>query len=290
MTTPATLLQQIGFSKYESQAYLTLLRRSPLNGYELAKISGVPRANIYAVLRKLEERGAAVRVETPDGTLYSPVLPEELTQRLRANFDETLETTQASLDKLTGAVEHEQVWNTQGYSVMLDHARTLLDRCKQRLLIALWPAEAQALSANLRYAESRGVAITTLCLENCPGNGCGFCRGHVYRYPVVPRQQTRWLVLVPDGAELLAGEIGPDGDAQAVRTRQRLLVDLARWYIRHSIALAAVINDLGERFEDMLQGETRDILNELGPDGSGIGWIEHMRTLLGRKPVTTDTD
>jgi HTH-type transcriptional regulator, sugar sensing transcriptional regulator len=280
---PIAQLQQLGFGKYESHAYATLLRRSPLNGYELAKLSGVPRADIYAVLRRLEERGAVVRLDTPDGILYSPVLPAELMQRLRKNFDETLDATQAALNELAGPIEHEQVWNTQGYSVMLEHARTLLDNSKRRVLLALWPSEAQALAENLTQAETRGVDVTTLCLENCPGNGCGYCRGHIYRYPVVPKQQTRWMVLVPDGSELLAAEIGADDEAHAVRTRQRLLVDLARWYIRHSIALAAVIQDLGERFEGLLHAETLSILEGLGPDGSGVGWLTHMRTLLGRQ-------
>lgn len=276
-------LQQIGFSKYESYAYVSLLRRNPLNGYELAKLSGVPRANIYAVLRRLEERGAVVRFETPEGILYSPVLPPELMHRLRSNFNETLETAQNSLDELAGPVEYEQVWNTRGYAVTLEHARTLLDNSKRRVLIALWSAEAQALANNLAQAEARGVEVMTLCLENCAGSGCDFCRGRIHRYPVVPKQRTRWMVLVPDGAELLASEIGPAEEAQAVRTRQRLLVDLVRWYIRHCIALAVVLNDLGYRLENLLQPETRAILDSIGPDGSDGGWLAHMRILLGRQ-------
>lgn len=66
----ATLLQQLGFGDYEARAYVALLQRSPLNGYELAKSSGIPRANIYAVLQKLEERNAVVRLDTPTGSRY----------------------------------------------------------------------------------------------------------------------------------------------------------------------------------------------------------------------------
>ena len=61
MADITALLQQLGFSEYEARAYLALLQRNPLNGYELAKVSGLPRANVYAVLQKLEsfatERG-----------------------------------------------------------------------------------------------------------------------------------------------------------------------------------------------------------------------------------------
>src|SRR5262245_66664186 len=61
MTDAAALLQELGFSEYEARAYVALLQRSPLNGYELAKASGLPRANGYSVLRTLEDRGAGVR-------------------------------------------------------------------------------------------------------------------------------------------------------------------------------------------------------------------------------------
>ena len=44
------LLERLGFTEYEARAYLTLLGRNPLTGYELAKLSGIPRPNVYPVL------------------------------------------------------------------------------------------------------------------------------------------------------------------------------------------------------------------------------------------------
>ncbi|MDF2536313.1 MAG: TrmB family transcriptional regulator, partial [Bacillales bacterium] len=44
---------EIGFSKNEAKVYITLLRESALNGYEISKKSGVPRSMVYAVIAKL---------------------------------------------------------------------------------------------------------------------------------------------------------------------------------------------------------------------------------------------
>jgi hypothetical protein len=66
----------------------------------------------------------------------------------------------------------------------------------------------------------------------------------------------------------------------AVRTRQRLLIELATWYIRHSIALAAILNDLGSGLEQFLAPETRSILASLETNGHGKGWLEHMVRLV----------
>ncbi|HBY98032.1 MAG: hypothetical protein M5U01_05800 [Ardenticatenaceae bacterium] len=277
----ATLLQQLGFGDYEARAYVALLQRSPVNGYELAKSSGIPRANIYAVLQKLEERNAVVRLDTPTGSRYAPVPPGELTQRLGSRFQEVLDAAQRAFDELASPAEYEAVWNARGYDVLLEHARALVDGALERLLVAIWPQEAVKLAENLAQAEARGVGITTLCLQGCP-NECGGCRGRIYRYQVAPEQRTRWLVLVPDGAEVLAGEIGPDDEALAVRTRQRLLVELSSWYTRHSIALASVLNDLGDRLDQLLAPETRAILASIGPAERDRGWLKHMRRLLSR--------
>src|ERR1051325_3325949 len=100
MADLTALLLQLGFSDYEARAYLALLQRNPLNGYELAKVSGLPRANIYAVLQKLEERGAAVRLDVPNGTRYAPIAPNELTKRVATRFQDTLSAVQQALEDL----------------------------------------------------------------------------------------------------------------------------------------------------------------------------------------------
>jgi DNA-binding MarR family transcriptional regulator len=272
-------LQQLGFSQYEAQAYITLLQRSPLNGYELAKISGIPRPNIYSVLQKLEERGAVVRMDSPEGTRYSPVASEELIQRLRSHFQDSLEAARRSLEAVKTAPEEEHVWNARGYPALLEHARSFVEAASRELLVAVWPAEAEALSTNLEAAHARGVKITTLCLAGCPGE-CGSCRGQIHRYPIAPEQETHCLLLVPDESEVLAGEVGPEGVAVAVRTRQRLLVNLASWYIRQSIALSVLLLNLGDRLDGLIDPRTRDLLESLAPAGAPGGWLDEMHRLL----------
>src|SRR6266542_2634167 len=266
MADTVALLQQLGFGGYEARAYRALLQRSPLNGYELAKAAGLPRANVYAVLQKLEERNAVVRQESPTGVL---------TQRIERYFHATLDAAQHELNAIFSPPDPAYIWNIQGQAALLEHACALIDSVHEQLTVAISPAQAQALAEAITQAEQRGVAITTLCLNVC-AVACGGCRGQLYRYRVAPEQSHGWLIVIADGAELLAGEIRADADAMAIRTRQALLVDMTSWYIRHSIALAAVLNDLGSQLERLLEPETRAILGAIGtqPDGD---WLEQMR-------------
>jgi predicted transcriptional regulator len=287
MNQSMMVLQQLGFSEYEARAYTALLQRSPLNGYELAKISGLPRGNIYGVLQKLEERGDVIRLDISGGVQYAPLPAEELIQQLRSHFQGTLDVAQQTLNEISRPAEYEYVGNTRGYPALLEHARALLNAAQERVLLAIWPQEALNLAEPLAQAEARGVEITTLCLAACPQE-CGGCRGQIYRYQIAPEQRHRWLVLVPDRAELLTGEIGPGEEALGIRTRHRLLVELATWYIYHSLALTAILRDLGHQLGKLLKEKTRSILASLATNEQKEGWLEHMVRLVGRQRATSE--
>jgi hypothetical protein len=220
-------------------------------------------------------------------TLYAPVAPEEFLARTGQHFQATLASAQQAIQELAtlpaDAREDNYVWNAQGHENLLAQARTLIDGATAQLLVALWPEEAAPLAKHFAQAEERGVEITTLCLAACPQE-CGGCRGRVYRYKVVALPAARWLVLVPDGVEVLMGEIvhgveAPAVETSVVRTRQPFLIAMSSWFIWHSIALAALLMDAGEGIETRLDESTRATLMVIGPYGAG-GWLAYMRRLL----------
>jgi len=268
----------LGFSRYEAQAYLALVRGNPMNGYELAKVSGVPRPNIYGILDRLEERGAVMRVENERGTQFVPVASEELLRRLRSEFERSLSDAKAALAEVSKGPPPEPVMNVRGYESAITLAKDLIRNAEQELLLAVWPQEAARLDADAGEAEVRGVRITTLCLAGCR-TSCGHCHGEVHRYQVRPKGEARWLVVVPDGSEMLSAELHGDG-AAAVRTRQRLLVALASWYIRHTIAVAAVVKDLRGRERAVLSPETLAILGSIGSPEGDHDWLAEVREMI----------
>src|SRR5665647_693368 len=78
-------LQQLGMSGYEAKAYVALISADrPVNGYEVAKRSGVPRSTVYETLSKLVARGAAYEVKGPESsTDYLPLPPAHLLDRMQ---------------------------------------------------------------------------------------------------------------------------------------------------------------------------------------------------------------
>jgi HTH-type transcriptional regulator, sugar sensing transcriptional regulator len=283
-------LQQLGFSQYEAQAYVTLLRQNPLNGYELAKASGIPRPNIYPVLQKMEEGGMVLRLSSPEGTRYVPVPAGEFLASVKKRHQQSLEAVSGSLQQIETPPTAEAVLNFRGYAQMLDQARTLIERTEEHLLLSIWPEEAAAFAAPVQQALDRGVRITTLCLRGCP-QPCPACRGDVFRYAIAPKTNTRWLVLVSDEKELLTGEIGsssaPQGTANenataALRTRQPMLVNLSSSYIHNGITLASLITHFGKRLFSELDAPVRNALDNLRPPQSQGPWLEVMQQMLNQ--------
>lgn len=256
-------LHGLGFSEYEARAYVALVGGGPLNGYELAKQSKVPRPNVYAVVEKLLDRGAVQRIDLRDGTRYAAVAPQELSKRLRARYSALTDSMGSSLASIASSAERPPIVNVHGRRAFLEEALAVVESAQASLLVALWPDEAAVLTAALSQAEARGVQITTLCLAACVSE-CGGCRGALYRYRVAAPARTRSLIVVADGAIAFAGQTS-EADALGVRTMQPLVVELGTMYIRNTIALASLVHDVGARLDEIARPETRVLLDALGP-------------------------
>ncbi len=275
-------LQRLGFSQYEAQAYIALIKENPANGYELAKRSGIPRPSIYPVLQKLEERGAVRRVETPAGTRFVPLPPDDLLSKLNRQFQGHIEAASDSLNQLASSPTPEYTQNFRGHVELLDFARRILHSVQRHLLVVTWPQEAKALAGPFQHAKERGIHLTTLCLNRCE-RPCTFCQGNIFRFQFEPPETARWLILVADHSELLAGEITSPQDALAVYTRQEMLVKLATGYIQNSIVLALIISSLGDELSSQLAAQTRADLEELQAHDH---WFDTMSRLV--RPTRTE--
>jgi sugar-specific transcriptional regulator TrmB len=269
----------LGFSAYEARAYVALVKKSPLNGYELARATGIPRANAYSVLDRLEERRAVLRFEGATATQYAPVPPEELMDRLGRDYGRLAASARTELQALAAPTDLTYVWNAKGYQALIDNGRTTARSAHGSLLFAICPPEAGFLAEELRAATERGVKVTTLCIAGCASE-CGCCVGRVYRHRVITNHQVRWFAAVADHAEVLAGEVISHDEVSAIRTRHKLIVEFASAYICHIIAMATISDDLGGRLDVLISPQARAILQTLGPGGDSAGFLDYMRLLL----------
>lgn len=194
-------LQTVGLSDYEITAYFFLVQKHPVNGSQLSKKSGIPRARVYDVLRSLKEKG--VVAESDEG-FYVPLPPEELIKRLRLRHESELELLQERFREASQESSYEYVWIMRGYAEVLAKAGEMIDEAGQEVYIRVFPSEGRALHPHLRRAEQRGVAVKYIAMQPVP---LEFARQIIH-----PGHETiqatlggRSLDLVVDRREVLGG-------------------------------------------------------------------------------------
>ena len=103
-------LTRLGFAEWEAKVYLALLQRSQVTGYQVSKDSGVPRSMVYEVLGKLVNRGAVLVTHNDDSTLYAPVPPAELIERLQREHREAGSHAGEGRGRLSSATKGGVSW------------------------------------------------------------------------------------------------------------------------------------------------------------------------------------
>src|SRR5471032_1908477 len=99
----AERLAQLGFSQYEARTYVGLLMSDDATGYSVANATGVPQPKVYETLRRLVERGAAVRTGDKPAR-YTAIQPDILLKSLEADFATRVAAARRDLETLPNRV------------------------------------------------------------------------------------------------------------------------------------------------------------------------------------------
>ncbi len=83
---------KLGLSDYALNAYISLTSNHPVNGSQLSRQSGIPRARIYDVLETLIAKGFVIESSK---SMYTPIPSKEFIRRLRQDFEDVF----SSLEK-----------------------------------------------------------------------------------------------------------------------------------------------------------------------------------------------
>lgn len=238
-------IQKIGFSQYESKAYISLLQHSPVTGYELSKRSGVPRSMIYEVINKLNERGA-IYVIPSEPIKYSPVPAQKFLTRIRKNIEGTLGFLETSLKNLEQVREVDVVTHINGYQLVMDEMLSIIDGATSELWLSVWSPQAAILVPNVRKAESRAVKILSMVFgdENCR-LGATFHHDYMTADVVKERIGGKLTTMARDKEEAIIANFVNDGASWAVKTKDPALVLIATEFIRHDIMIEAITRHFG---------------------------------------------
>ncbi len=244
-------LRGLGFTDYEAQAYLALLRDSPATAYQVSKDSGLPRANVYAALESLAKKGAAQPV-TENPVRYAPIQPEVLFARMLQDVDAQCRRVAGKLFRMRRQSGDEHVWSLRGDETIRAKIGSMIDGAQSHVWIKAHVRMLQDHRAALLRAAERGVQVILILF----GDG-----DQVAEYDLAPPSQVyvhegsgvevglanTLITVAVDFQEALTVNTAEGGFG--AYTRSRPVVNLAESLIRHEIYLAEIFGKFGPEIE-----------------------------------------
>lgn len=222
------LLTQFNLTRQEAVIYTTLLAEGDLNGYEVAKITGISRSNAYTSLAALVEKGGAFVIEGP-ATRYTPVPVEEFCSNRIRKLEETkrelLRSIPAKRDEIEGYV------TIKGKSHILDKMRNMISEAGERVYISVSEQVLECLLPEIKAAAGRG--IKTVLITNVPFNLDG---ATVY----FAEKSLRQIRLIADSTNVLTGDIEDGEYSTCLYSRKKNLIDLLKDSLKNEIRLIEI--------------------------------------------------
>lgn len=231
---------KLGFTAFEARAYLSLLKKGNVTGYELSKESGIPSSKIYSVLNHLVAKNLAIPLESHP-VRYLPRAPEEMVELFSKEFGETFTFLKKNLGRLFQRLNQEEVVtkNILGGKEIFRKTREIIRETTHTLYLALWKEEWRYIQASIRKAHARGVKIYVVAYGSVPSR-----IGKIYQHapsdlPFRERRERRF-VLVSDDRKALFANFSEEDSEKAVWTENRGLILLVRDFVIHEIYIVKI--------------------------------------------------
>lgn len=217
-------LINIGFSLNEAKVYSTLLEYDLLNGYEIAKYSGVSRSLIYNVIDRLVKKGFVNKFQG-ETNYYSAVDYKKIINKIKNNNEANLLIATEKLKTISKKEKNnEYILNIKGFDNFIVKAKELINEAKKEISLSLWQKEFNLIKDDLLSVISRGVKVYIFCFEDIKLDGA-----EIFSYRVRDPEKLfpyRRLTLIIDNSTTLIGENMGEG-AITVLTRNHVLISLA---------------------------------------------------------------
>lgn len=244
----------LGFTESEAKIYLALLRTYPANGYLLGKITGIPRSMVYSALGRLSLRGAVLKTGEDRSTVYRPVPPDMLLERLEQDHIRLTRGLQDRLQNLFRVKDEELLWSIHGASPVYSYASQMILESKDEILLVINDPTLDRLSSTINsVCKNPKIHVKALLT----GKGILECEEIVRHPPLESELQgiLDMLVLVVDRKECLIANT--NFEIEATITKNPNLVLIARQFIWMELFTQRIYNRLGVELIEQLDIQDR---------------------------------
>ena len=143
-----------------------MLQNKALNGYEIAKLSGVSRSLVYDVIERLLNKGFIIKSE---GAInyYVALDYNKTLEKIDNENHKNLLNAEAKLKLLSKKEnDNEFIFNIRGIDKFIDKAKERILLAKREISLSIWKQDFALLEDDLLKAIKRGVKVYIFSFED----------------------------------------------------------------------------------------------------------------------------
>ncbi len=259
------LMKKYNFTEYETKVYIALLEIGKSTGYEISKMSSVPRSKVYNTLESLLKKGL-IQKTINNQVLYTAIPVDEFINMLSDSLNKDMINLKQSLNQHnTSTFDHNEIWNIDGYDNVIIKAKNLIKNAQDELLIQIWKEDIDNELMELLKAAQERIENFILILFSETGNyEMSFNRyyAHYFETEKLEEMKSRWINIVSNGNNMMMSTIYNHTLASGLTTQFEPMVFLAREYIVHDAYTANILKNLDQNTKDIFgphMSKIRDI-------------------------------
>jgi sugar-specific transcriptional regulator TrmB len=261
---PLSELDAIGFTEYEAKVYLALLKEYPATGYQLSKQAGIPRSMVYEALGRLDVRGAVLKTEEAKATLYRPMPPDALLDRLSDEHERRIESLREGLNLLYTTRDEGRLWTLSGEGPVLSYAQDMIASAQREAMLVLTDSHVCRLRKTILEADRRGVGIGAL-LTGKETLEVGQVSYHPFAESRLHKLADSLVVVVDEQEVLIASSQSTNYTATV--TTNANMVQIGRQFVWMELFAHRVFSRLGPDVLEQLASQDRTALESATDTG-----------------------
>ncbi len=248
------VFRQFNYTESEVKVYITLLQNGPQTGYEVSKLSGVPRSKVYNILEMLINRGVVVTSQGNKTVIYRAEPVQRLINLIQASVEEGIQELQHEAKKYTYSFDDEQIWKISKYQSILDKCKEMISSAKRELMVQIWAPELTESVEGLLLEKEKEKELKLLVVLYDDEEKYRTSLKQIYRHGFEgdKMQETgyRWITIVVDEKEMLHASMHNTATAEAIYTRNANMVFFAKEYVKHDAYCLRLIDTLPEQIRE----------------------------------------
>ena len=220
-------LVQFGLTRQEANIYLCLLQNKDLSGYEVSKLTGISRSNVYSTLASLVEEGAAYLLEG-ETNKYTAVPIEDFCENWIRQLTRLKQELTAQIPQISD--RSEGYITISSHKHIVDKIYNMLKHVEYRVYLSMPEKYLEQFIPQLEQiaAEGKKVVLLVNTTSGIRMKGC-------ILYPLDKRDNQ--LRLIVDSSYVLTGEMTGDITDSCLYCGQRNFVNVFKDSLRNEIKL-----------------------------------------------------